>query len=268
MRSRYTAAARRAKIRVMSPFDLRLATRTLTLSAIAALIVALVERITDERGVAAAGTGGRSIGVLPLMPVACAIAVLIALAPMTASGELRALAALGCSPWRARLAAIVTAAVLTIASALSFAAGATDVAALFPPPVPAGDFRVVGPTFVSARRHLRVVFTDEGELLERIGQPVIAPATRDRRQVGGGAAAIAMAGLALSLWAASPARKGAIRTLLTLTAWGVSEVLVFQAAGARAIHPLLTALPSLALIVAVIIEDRLTQGLARDEAWI
>ena len=118
---------------------------------------ALVERITDERGVAAAGTGGRSIGVLPLMPVACAVAVVIALAPMTASGELRALAALGCSPWRARLAAVLTAIAIAVASAVSFAAGGADIAALFPPAVPAGDFRVEGPAFVSERRLLKVI---------------------------------------------------------------------------------------------------------------
>lgn len=254
----------------MSPFDLRLATRTLTLSAIAALVVALVERITDERGVAAAGTGGRSIGVLPLMPVACAVAVLIALAPMRTSGELRALAALGCSPWRARLAAIATAAIITIGSAASFAAGGSDAAALFPPPVPASDLRVDQGSFVSDRRHLKVSFTEEGEVLERTGSPPAsnAAATRDRRQVLAGASAIALAGIALSLWAASPSRKGAIRMLLTLTAWGASEVLVFQAAGARAIHPLFTALPSLALSLLVVIEDRASQKLARDEAWI
>jgi hypothetical protein len=254
----------------MSPFDVRLATRTLTLSAIAALVVALVERITDERGVAAAGTGGRSIGVLPLMPVACAVAVLIALAPMTASGELRALASLGCSPWRARLPAIATASIITVVSAVSFAAGGADVAALFPPPVPAGDFRVENSSFVSDRRHIRISFPADGELLERVGPPPPSTASmpRDRKQVLGGASAIALAGIALSLWAASPSRRGAIRMLLTLTAWGASEVLVFQAAGARAVHPLLTALPSVALALLVIVEDRASQKLAREEAWI
>jgi hypothetical protein len=59
-----------------------------------------------------------------------------------------------------------------------------------------------------------------------------------------------------------------IRTLLTLTGWGVSEVLVFQAAGARALHPLATAVPSLALLLLVLIEDHLARRLSRDEAWI
>jgi hypothetical protein len=56
--------------------------------------------------------------------------------------------------------------------------------------------------------------------------------------------------------------------LLTLTAWGVSEVLVFQAAGARALHPLATAAPSLALLLLVLVEDHLARRLSRDEAWI
>jgi hypothetical protein len=192
---------------LLSPYDLRLATRTLSLSVIAALIVAIVERITDERGVAAAGTGGRSIGVLPLMPVACAVAVVIALAPMTASGELRALAALGCSPWRARFAAVATAIVIAVGSAVSFAAGAADIAALFPPPVPAGDFRVEGSAFVSDRRRLKVYPTPEGDVLERTGPaPALSEAPpRDRRQLFGAMSAIALAGIALTLWAACAA---------------------------------------------------------------
>lgn len=264
-----------------SPFDLRLAGRTLTLAVIASFIVSIVEAITDERGVAAAGTGGRSIGVLPLMPIACAVAVVIALAPMTTSGELRALAALGCSPWRARFAAIATAIALSGAASIVIATRGTDVAALFPPPVPAGDFRVVVPerreqpvddnvSFVSARRRIRVSATPEGDLLERTGPPpeATAGAPLDRKQILGAAAAIAFAGIALSIWAGAPIRRGVIRTLLTLTGWGVSEVLVFQAAGARALHPLATAVPSLALLLLVLIEDHLARRLSRDEAWI
>ena len=67
---------------------------------------------------------------------------------------------------------------------------------------------------------------------------------------------------------AAPIRRGAIRMLLTLTAWGVSEVLVFQAAGARALHPLATAAPSLGLLLLVLVESHLARRLSRDEAWI
>jgi hypothetical protein len=255
-----------------SPFDLRLAARTLALSVVASMIVLIVEAITDERGVATAGTGGRSIGVLPLMPVACAVAVVIALAPMTNSGELRALAALGCSPWRARFAAIATAIALSGTASLVIATRGTDVAALFPPAVPASDFRVDDDrvSFISARRRIRVHATPEGDVLERTGpppEPVVSGAL-DRKQILGAAAAIALAGIALSVWAGAPIRRGAIRMLLTLTAWGVSEVLVFQAAGARALHPLATAAPSLGLLLLVLIEDHLARRLSRDEAWI
>jgi len=253
-----------------SPLDLRLAGRTVTLTVIGAVVVAIVEAITDERGVAAAGTGGRSIGVLPLMPVACAIAAVIALAPMTASGELRALASLGCSPWRARLGAIFTAIALSSTAATALAARGNDVAALFPPPVAASDFRVdTDGAFVSARRRIRVRATPEGDVLERTGPPPGEVATPlSRKEVLGAAVAIALAGIALTVWAAAPFRRGVIRTLLTLTAWGVSEVLIFQAAGARALHPLATATPSLALLLLVVVEDHLVRRLSRDEAWI
>jgi len=256
-----------------SPWDLRLFWRTIALAGIAVVIVAIVEAITDERGLATAGTGGRSIGVLPLMPVAAAAAVLIALAPASAAGELRALAALGCSPWRARLATIVAAVTMTLVAAAGVARG-RDVSALFPPPIPAGDVRVEataeGVAFVSARRRIRVFSTPEGDVLERTGPPpaldAIAPS--DRQKALGAASAIALAGIALAVWAAAPHRRGAIRTLLTLTAWGVSEVLAFQAAGARSVSPWLTGVPSLVLLAIVLVEDRRHRKLVRDEAWI
>ncbi|MBI2394011.1 MAG: hypothetical protein HYV09_30855 [Deltaproteobacteria bacterium] len=258
-----------------SPWDVRLAGRTAALSLVAAVVVFLVEAITDERGVAAAGTGGRSIGVLPLMPVACAAAVLLSLAPLASSGELRAMAALGCSPWRARAPSIAVAVVLTVIAAVGLTRRPSDVSALFPPPVPAGDVRVEehptdGVVFVSARRKIRVRPTNEGELLERTGPPPIPDegAMPDRKQVLGASLAIALAGVALSLWAAAPWRRGVIRTLLTLTAWGVSEVLAFQAAGARTVPAWTTALPSCALLIVVLVQDRMARRLRSDEAWI
>lgn len=260
-----------------TPWDLRLFARTVALTGVGLVIVAIVEAITDERGLATAGTGGRSLGVLPLLPVAAAAAVLVTLAPAANAGELRALGALGCSPWRARLGPLVAAFALSLLSAVGIASG-RDVSAMFPPPIPAGDVRVEmtadGPTFVSPRRRIRVVSTPPngmgGDVLERTGPPPgsDAVAASDRRQALGAASAIALAGLALAVWAAAPHRRGAIGTLLTLTAWSVSEVLVFQAAGARTVSPFVTGAPSLALLGLVLVEDRLRRRLARDEAWI
>ena len=253
-----------------TPWDFRLFWRTLALSTISLMVVFVIEAITDERGLATAGTGGRSIGVLPLAPVAAAAAVLVALGPAQTAGELRAVAALGCSPWRARLAAIVAALVMTSISVVGIAGG-RDVRALFPPPIPASDVRVEqtpeGPTFVSARRRLRVTAT---EVLERTGPPPTSEALEpsDRRQALGAASAIGLAGLALAVWAASPQRRSAVRTLLTLTAWGVSEVIVFQAAGARSVSPFLTGAPSIALLSLVLAEASLQRRLRHDEAWL
>ncbi len=252
----------------VTPWDLRLAARTAALSAIALSIVGLVEGITDERGVAAAGTGGRAIGVLPLAPVAGAIAVVIALAPTVASGELRALAALGCSPWRARVAPVVCALSLALVAGIGIAAGAVDVAALFPPPIPASDYRIEGDAFVSDRRRVRIGLDDR---LERTGTvPAVesTPTTRDRRKRIAAATAIALAGVALALWAAAPMKRRFGRAVVTLTAWAVGEILAFQAAGAGAVPPLATALPSLILLALLAIELHLSRNLAREEGWI
>jgi hypothetical protein len=143
-----------------APYDLRLAARTLALAGVALSVVALVEWITDERGVASPGTGGSSIGLLPLVPIAGAIAVLVTLAPASASGELRALAALGVSPLRVRLAPIVAASLLAIVAGGALLALRIDVAPLFPTASVASDWRVEtgdgGTWFTSERRHAAV----------------------------------------------------------------------------------------------------------------
>src|SRR4051812_38161006 len=99
----------------VSAWDLRLAARTVALSAVALPAPGVVESTTNERGVATPAPSG-SIGLLPLVPTAAAIAATIALAPAETAGELRALLALGCSPWRARAGAL--------AVSLLFACGA------------------------------------------------------------------------------------------------------------------------------------------------
>lgn len=255
-----------------SPWDLRLAARTIALAAIALCVVALIEAITDERGVAAAGTGGRALGVLPLVPIAGAVAVVIALAPTVSSGELRALAALGCSPWRARLSPIVCAGALAIAAAIGVASGRTDLAALFPSAVEAGDLEVVhgddGVSFVSERRRIRL---GPGDALERTGPPPALDAARgagDRAKALGAALSIALAGIALAAWSGAPQRRGVIGSVLTLTGWGASQVLLFQAAGAGAVPPVATALPSAALLAVVAAQARASASLSRDERWI
>ena len=244
-----------------SPWDLRLAARTAALSAVALMVVVLVEWITDERGVASPGTGGRSIGVLPLVPLAGAIAVLVALAPAVTSGELRALASLGAPPWRGRLAPIVTASALAIVSAMAIGAGAMDVRPLFPRSAPASDVRATTgadgtTTFSSERRHVHVG-ADDVLVRDAMVQPDAGSSDLPNHARAATALAVALAGIALATWVSSPMRKRPIRTLLVGVAYAVGLVASFQVAGARAAPAMLVLLaPSVALLGIALLEWR------------
>ena len=254
-----------------APYDLKLAARTLALSVVALSIVGLIEWITDERGIATPGTGGRSIGLLPLVPVAGAIAVLVALAPAQASGELRALSALGAAPLRTRAAPIVTAALLACLAGGLVAAGAMDVAPLFPPPSIASDYKMArdergDAVFVSARRHTVV---DANDVLARADDAPIDASTPPlpRHAVAAAALAIAFAGAAMALWVGSPLRNRPLRTLLVGAIYGALQVAAFQSAGARAIPALSIVVPSLLLAIVAFFEHRATR-LSRNDPWL
>jgi hypothetical protein len=255
-----------------APYDLRLAARTLALSGVALSVVGLIEWITDERGVATPGTGGRSIGLLPLVPVAAAIAVVVALAPAQSSGELRALSALGAPPLRARAAPIVTAALLACLAGLFVASGAMDVSPLFPPPTVASDYHVEHTAegevvFVSARRHTKI---DSHDVLGRADDaPLEAPPSPSlpRHAVAAAALAIAAAGTALALWVGSPLRSRPLRTLIVGALYGAAQVAAFQSAGARAIPALAIVVPPLFLLAVAVFEHRAAR-LSRSDPWL
>lgn len=259
----------RRRLPSLSPYDVRLAARTVALAAVALTVGVLVEWITDERGVASPGTGGRSIGLLPLVPIAGAVAVVVALVPAAASGELRALSALGASPWRARLPAIAAASLLALASAGAIAAGGMDVRPLFPVASRASDVRVEqtadGPTFVSDRRRVRVDV--DGVLVRTSDEPAPTDAPSLPRYARGAVAlAVAAAGIALAAWVSGPLRRRPLRALLVGTGYAIAQIAAFQAAGAHALPALVTAAPPLALLVVAWVEHRAMRALGRAPA--
>lgn len=255
----------------LSAYDVRLALRTLGLSILATSVVYLIAFVTDERGVATPGTGGRSIGVLPLVPVAAAIAVAITLAPARTAGELRALSALGVSPLRARLSPIAAAAFLSLAAGIGLFSQRIDVGPLFPPPAVASDVRVVRASsgavaFVSDRDGIIVGDDDV------LGTLAISPSTPGpmglpERARAAAALTVALAGLAMALWIASPLRRRPMRTLLTGAIYGGAQIAAFQSAGAHAVPAPATALPAFVLLVVALLEHRTVRSLAREEAW-
>jgi len=256
----------------VAPWDLRLAARTVALATVALGIVGLVEWITDERGVASPGSsGGRSIGLVPLVPLAGAVAVAIALAPARTSGEQRALAALGASPFRVRAPATFAAIALAAIAALFVISGRIDVSPLFPSSAPASDWHVEPgsnpPSFVSTRRHAQV---DADDVLshteERQGERARSIDTSKRTS----AAAIAIfgAGAALALWMSSPMRRKPLRTVVMGAVYGAAQVATFQSVGAGALPAIVTAIPPIALLLVAFLELRAERTLPENETWL
>ncbi|MGZ3419116.1 MAG: hypothetical protein ACXWUG_20325 [Polyangiales bacterium] len=251
----------------VNAWDLRLAARTVALSAVAVFALVLIESITNERGVGTPGTSG-SIGLLPLVPIAAAIAATIAVAPAETSGELRALLALGCSPWRARAGALAVSMSFACGAGAILGIGTSDIAALFPAPIAASDYRVElsseGPAFVSPRRGTLLRADD---VFERAAPPTKPPPPPSRTRAAGGLA-IAAAGIALTLFGVAPVKRRAPSTLLVIALWATCEVAAFQLAGAGAITPFVTVLPSIALAAVAFFVARRASTLLREESWL
>lgn len=256
----------------LAPWDVRLAARTLALAVVTLVAIALIEWFTSERG-AAAGTTGAAIGPLPLAPVAAAVAVSIALVPARSSGELRALAAMGLSPLRARLAALAVAAALGLVGAFAVGTGRVDATPLYPSARPPSDWRVdagggsgAGAEFVSARRRARLA----GDRFDRDPSLPELPRPEGLPPHGRAAAAlaIALAAVALATFASSPQRRRPLRSILGFALYGASQIAAFQIVGARVLPAAVVAIPPAALLLLAALELHGERRLSADEAWL
>ncbi len=246
----------------VSPWDVRLGLRTLSLSLVTVGLAFVVDAVTAERGLPGAPP---SIGVWPVVPLAAAVAAAIAVVPARAAGELSSLVALGAEPLRTRAAAVAMAAALSVLAGGVFAVRG-DVASLFPAPMLASDVHVAGERFVSPRKAVAV---DEKDTLIRLREapPLVPTASPAYRRVGAGLA-LGLAGLSLALYLVSPVRRTFQRAALTLIAYGTAQVLVFQLAGASRWPALGTGAPALALLLIVAFELLRSAELRKPSRWI
>ncbi|MBL8720178.1 MAG: hypothetical protein JNL79_29605 [Myxococcales bacterium] len=246
----------------VSPWDLRLGLRTLSLSLVTVGLATVVDVVTRERGVP--GTTA-TIGVLPVVPLAVAVAAVIAIAPARSGGELTGLVALGVSPLRARAAAFFVAAAIS-AGAGTLLAARGEVDALFPAPAHASDYRPEGDGFVSPRKSVRV---DAGDHLVRLPSAPApsVPGEPAHRRIGAGLA-VALAGLALALFAVAPVKRSAVRAASTLVGYGAAQVLAFQLSGAGQLPALLSGVPGALLFGLVLVELSRATELRKPARWI
>jgi hypothetical protein len=227
-----------------SSWDGRALRRALGVGALMVGLAWLVTAATDEGNVAWSARLGRA---LPTTPICAAIGAWIAIAPARVRGELRALAALGRSPWQnARAAALGGALVAAVAAVAIGTWSRVDIQGFYPEIGGSADVRFEGDAFVDHDSGWQI---DKDGDLSRAATP---PAPRDVRVPPHGRAAAGLAtffaGLALALITAYPERRA--RWLGAGAAVGAAMLVLFQAAAAHRVVPAWAAVPP-ALLLAV-----------------
>ncbi len=230
-----------------SQWDGRALRRALFVGTLMVGLAWLVTAATDEGNVAWAARLGRA---LPTTPICAAIGAWIAIAPARGRGELRALAALGRSPWQnARAAALGGAMVAAIAGLAIAISSRVDVEGFYPAIGGSADVRFEDDAFVDHDSGWKI--GQDGTLA-----PAITPTPpRDARIPPHGRAsaglATFLAGLALALITAHPAPPRRRAMWLGIGALsGAATLFLFQAAAAHRVMPAWAALPPALLLAA------------------
>ncbi|MFO0757934.1 MAG: hypothetical protein U0359_15665 [Byssovorax sp.] len=225
---------------MITAWDLRLALRAAALTALGALLIALIVATTDE-----GAPWPRRLGMIAaLLPLAASLAVLATIRLAAARGELVALGALGVDPVRQVEGAVAGGALIGLAGPLLGALGGLDLGGLFPRPALAAAWQVEG-------AHLREL--GQGLLVGPGGELArVPPGAPVETIVSGGVLAWTLLSIVLSA-AAGPLWTGAPRLGKGRLAAGIGAVLLavvaFQAVAARRLPaPLLLAGPLLLLI--------------------
>jgi hypothetical protein len=256
----------------ITAWDARVFARALAIGALALGIAWLLTAATDEGAIAWGVRAGRT---LPMTPVCAAIGAWLAIAPLRARGDVRALAALGRAPWKNGLGAVLGgASTALVAASLMAASSRVDVTGFFPIAHHGSDyvFDEARGTFVDRARGYQIGADGSFTKIDATaaGAPVIVAPSDGVPRDGRAAAALAtaLAGLALPLLAASVAlaksdanvgvrasrlgpRSGGRAALATaLTA--AATILLFHGAAAGRFSALFAALPPAALLVVAI----------------
>jgi hypothetical protein len=238
---------------VWTRWDARVLVRAALVATLALAVAWLVTAATDEGGV---GWGERAGRTLPLTPVCAAIGAWIALQPVRARGEARALEALGRSRVQLAAGAVVGGAMVALVAAIAIGSlRRVDVAGFYPMATRQSAWRWDGQGFVDGVRGLRV--SADGAVQRTV--PTAATLASAIPVHGRAAAALttALAGVALPLLLAhallgrSPGNRLRREDATALLASGASvavSVVLFQAAAARALPAMLAVVPPVALL--------------------
>jgi hypothetical protein len=220
--------------------------RSFVFAASASLLAALVGAATDEGGVS---LGERASRVAPVVPVCCALAAYVSLAPAVARGELIALAAAGVRPGRAVVAAVAGATLFAVLTALAIFGDVLSPSAFYPVVPKVSVFTYEGGCFVDAGRGVAVDMTGAISSIEQAATAAgDAGLPRGARWVSSVSTLLLGAGFSLS-FARTLLRDAGRMTLIT-GVLAAAALGAFQSAAVRAIpgwSPVLVAMVLLAV---------------------
>lgn len=218
-----------------TPLDRLLALRTLALASVGCVVAAVVVKLAEPSNLPGAPA---AIGLLPLMPMVGAIAATIVVASARRAGELRALAALGAHPSRARAASVLVAATLSLLPAGLLAIGRDDLGAFFPARGSA-DWQLEGAHGAHS--------VSRGLALDERGTLIAEPALPDRSTMlteqppaharGSVASLVAMLGLAWPAWLTSVSGRALSRAAIEATALLAFTLILVSAVSVGALAP-------------------------------
>jgi hypothetical protein len=228
----------------------RVAGRTLALLSLAFVLALLLTAATDEGSVAWLERVSRT---LPALPIAGAAGAWLAMAPLRARGDVRALAAIGRNRWEIARPAIAASLAAHAAAAVLVASSALAVGTFFPraaarPPVVFRDG-----DFIDEGRGVRIHADGSmtGAEIEPSASHGVPPL--GRLAVGG---VLLLAGAALPMWALVMRRRNAAAALAFGAATGGVTIVCFHAAAVGALPALAAVLPSGALLAGAALRYR------------
>lgn len=225
----------------LTRYDLTLVLRTASAGLLLAISILLIGMATDEPG---SSLGGRLGRLAALLPIAGGVAAALIVAQARARGESRALAALGVGPVGLVRGAWIGAVLVGLAGPSSIAAGAAEIASLFPRVEAQAAWRFVEGAWLDENRGLAVLAGGELEYRAVIGAP--GPSHRDA-PTAATVLALLFTSLAAPAWALTS--RSATRRAIVLVASAFAAVTSFHLVGAQKLTPwALLIAPSLLLL--------------------
>jgi hypothetical protein len=243
--------ARSGQVSDVNAWDARVARRALALSLLAFVCALLLTAATDEGGVSWLE---RAIRTLPALPLAGAAGAHLAMAPLRARGDVRALRAIGRSHWEIVRPAIAASVGLHACAAVTVAL-APDLAVqtFFPRPVAASDIVWDGRDFLDTARGVRIRADGSMDRTASAPAPERHAPSYARLSV---AMTLLFSGAALPMWALVVRRRQVVAVGMAGAATAGATIVCFHAAAVGQLPAIAAAVPSGALLVGAALRYR------------